>query len=365
MSAAAGGEGRGAVGRRSLARRVWRGESVLERAVRAALLLPAALYRAGVALRNAAYDAHLLPSRPLPAPSVGVGNIAVGGTGKTPVAAYLAAELARRGRRPGILLRGYRGDDEAAEHGVRVPGAVVVAAADRQRGAARAVREGAQALVLDDCLQRRDVRTDVLLAVVAAETAEERRWPLPAGPWREGLGALGRCDGVVVTYKVLPADVAAARARSLAPRTRQGVGVAAGLQLARFLPLAGGAPLAVGGLSGRTVVALCGIGAPEVFAAQLETLGARVRLFDCGDHHAYTARDVAAAAAAAGPDGLIVTTVKDAVKLRSIYRAAPACYVAELEVRVTYGETDLARLLDRAVRPQPNPDTTARAPSAR
>jgi tetraacyldisaccharide 4'-kinase len=352
-------------GRSSLARRIWRGESLAAALARAALLIPAAAYRAGVALRNAAYDLGLLRSRPLPAPSVGVGNIAVGGTGKTPVAAFLAGELARRGLRPGILLRGY-GADESAEHAERARGAVVVADPDRHRGAARALREGADALVLDDCLQRRDVRTDLMLAVLAAESAGERRWPLPAGPWREGLGALRRCDAVVVTYKVAPPDEAAAAARRLAPRTRLGVGVAVGLKLARFLPLTGGAPLPAGALAGRDVVAVCGIGAPERFGAQLEALGARVRLFDYGDHHAYAASDVDAAVEAAGPNGLIVTTAKDAVKLRSLYRAqAPACVVAELEVRVTYGEPDLARLLDRALRPQSNPVTAATPPSVR
>ena len=352
--------------RGTLAHRVWRGESLGLRLLRAALLIPAAVYRAGVDLRNAAFDVGLLRSRALPVPSVGVGNIAVGGTGKTPVAAYLAGELARRGRRPGILLRGYRGGDEAAEHAARLPGVVVVADPDRHRGALRAIREGADALVLDDCLQRRDVRTDLLLAVLAVESAGERRWPLPAGPWREGLGALGRCDAVVVTYKVAPPDAAAAVARRLAARTRLGLGVAAGLKLARFLPLAGGEPLAAGALAGRDVVAVCGIGAPERFRAQLEALGARVRLLDFGDHHAYTASDVADAIEAAGPDGLTVTTAKDAVKFRSLYRAqAPACVVAELEVRVTYGDSDLARLLDRMARVQPNPVTAADPPSAR
>jgi tetraacyldisaccharide-1-P 4'-kinase len=94
--------------------------------------------------------------------------------------------------------------------------------------------------------------------------------------------------------------------------------------------------------------------------SQLEELGARVRLLAFGDHHEYTASDVAALTAAAGPDALVVTTAKDAVKLRRLYRTtAPACVVAELEVRVTYGETDLARLLDRAARPQSNPVTAA------
>ena len=329
------------------------------RLARALLLLPAGVYRAGVGLRNAAYDHGLLRSWPLPRPSLGVGNVAVGGVGKTPVAAFLAQELARRGAKPGILLRGYRGGDEAEEHRERTPGAVVVADPDRRRGAVQAVAAGAEVLVLDDCLQRRDVRPDAMLAVVAAGTAADRMWPLPAGPWREGLSALGRCDGVVVTYKTAGADAAAVTARRLASRTRTGLGVAAGLEIARLVPLAGGTPLAASCLRGRDVVAVCGIGEPALFGSQLERLGARVRLVAFGDHHRYLASDVTAATAVGGPDALVVTTAKDAVKLRPVWpESARACLVAELEVRVTCGADELARLLDRlgrAAHPQPNP----------
>lgn len=332
----------------AFARRVWRSRTAWSRLVRCGLLLPAGAYQAGVALRNGAYDLGLLRARPLGLPAIGVGNIAVGGVGKTPLAAHLARELARRGVTPGLLLRGYGGGDEAAELAERVPEAVVAADPDRRRGAARAAAGGAEVLVLDDCLQRRDLRVDALLAVVAGETAGEPRWRLPAGPWREGLGALGRCEGVVVTYKTATAEAAEAEARRLAARTRAGLGLAAGLEMARFVPLLGGAPLAAGWMAGREVVAVCGIGSPELFQAQLERLGARVRLLAFGDHHVYTAGDLAVAGALAGPDGVVATTAKDAVKLRRLWSAAaPRWVVAELEVRVTYGEADLARVLDR------------------
>jgi len=332
----------------ALAQAVWRSPALWARAARGALLLPALGYRAGSGLRNAAYDLGLLRAHRLPAPALGIGNIAVGGVGKTPVAAYLAAELARRGARPGILLRGYRGGDEAEEHRARVPAAVVVADADRRRGAAQAVAAGATVLVLDDCLQRRDVRPDALLAVLAAETDGERMWPLPAGPWREGLGALGRCDGVVVTYKAAGAAAAAAAARRLATRTREGLAVAAGLAIGRLVPLAGGTPLAGGWLFGRDVVAVCGIGDPRPFRLQLERLGARVRLASFGDHHAFTRADVDAVLALARADATVVTTAKDAYRLRPLWPAtAPPCLVAELDVQISDGEEPLARLLDR------------------
>jgi tetraacyldisaccharide 4'-kinase len=351
-----------------LAQRVWRGTSPGARVLRALLLVPAAAYRAAVALRNAAYDVGVLRSGRLPRASLGVGNIAVGGVGKTPVAAFLAGELSRRGATPGILLRGYRGGDEAEEHRARTPGAVVVADPHRRRGAERALAEGADVLILDDCLQHREVRPDALLVVLAAETAGDPMWPLPAGPWREGLRALGRGDGVVVTYKTAAAELAAATARRLAPLTRSGIAVAAGLHIARLVPLRDGTPLAAGWLDGREVVALCGIGEPAPFRSQLERLGARVRLQAYGDHHAFRPADVDAALAAAGATGTVVTTAKDAVKLRPMWpAAAPACLVAELAVHVTYGEEDLARLLDRigrAAHPQ-TPSEAAGGPPDR
>ncbi len=346
-------------------RAVWTGRGVWPALARAALLVPAAGYRCGVTLRNAAFDLGVLPSRKLPAPSIGVGNLTVGGTGKTPLCRWLATELGRRGCRVGIVLRGY-GGDEAEEYREALPRAVVVADPDRARGAREAVRRGADALVLDDCLQRRDVRPDVLLAVVAAEGGAWPRWPLPAGPWREGLGALRRADAVVVTRKTAPLPAAEALARRLAPRSREGEGLVVELVPAHLVPLSGGPPSDVGTLRGRTVVALCGIGVPEAFAAQLAACGpARLALRAFGDHHAYTAADVAAARAAAGPDGLVVTTGKDAVKLLRLWPAGPPdCRVASLAVRPLDADGILTRALDRVAGARRNPQTAAVPPES-
>jgi tetraacyldisaccharide 4'-kinase len=333
---------------RRLARWVWRSPSPGAAAARAALAPASALYWAAVWARNAAYDAQALAARRLPLPSLGVGNLAVGGAGKTPVASYLAAELARRGVRPGILLRGY-GGDEAALHREAVPGAVVVAAADRRAGAERAAAEGALALVLDDCLQRRDVLVDVMVALVSAETFTALRWPLPAGPWREGLGALARADAVAVTHRMAAAEAAAALATRLAPRTRLGAALALELSMPALEPLAGGPPVSAATLAGREVVAVCGVAEPELFASQLRRAGALVTLVAHDDHHAYSARDVSRVCALADGGRRVVTTAKDAVKLRPVWPAGgPECWVAKLAVRVTLGRKALDRILDAA-----------------
>ena len=140
-------------------------------------------------------------------PSVAVGNLTVGGSGKTPIAIWIARHYVARGLRPGILLRGY-GDDEALVHQHAVPEAVVVADPDRAAGAERALANGAQVLVLDDAYQRLDVRRDLNILVISAETTRAVRWPLPAGPVARGWAALDRADAVIVTRKRATAEAA-------------------------------------------------------------------------------------------------------------------------------------------------------------
>jgi tetraacyldisaccharide 4'-kinase len=351
------------VGAARAARWIWQAPAALP--LRLALLPAAGVFRAAVALRNAAYDAGFLQARPLPAPAIGVGNLAVGGTGKTPVAGYLAAGLAERGCRPGIVLRGY-GADEVGEHAAR-PGAIVEADPHRVVAAGRAVSRGADCLVLDDCLQRRDVAPDVMIAVVAAETWAGARWPLPAGPWREGRSALARADLVLVTARTADGAVARALAARLAPRTWGNAWAAAALEPAVLRPLAGGEGAPLSTLAGQEVVAVCGIGEPEAFAAQLRRAGASVRLRAFGDHHPYSAGDVAAIIEGAGPEARIVTTAKDAVKLRGLWPPdGPRCLVAELTVRILGGAETLGALLDRvATAARATRTRAAAAPPAR
>ena len=332
--------------------------------MRAALLPFAALFRAGVMARNATYDLALVAGRRLPRFAIGVGNLSVGGTGKTPLAAWFAAELRRRGTTVGIVLRGY-GGDEVAEHRAANPDAAVEAAADRHVAAARAVARGAEVLVLDDCLQRRDVTVDAMLAVVSADTWAGPRWPLPAGPWREGLAALRRCDAVIITRKAANREVADALARELAPHTRGAQAWTAALEPVIFRQLSGAPGMDPAMLAGREVVALSGIGEPELFAEQLRRLGARVTPLAFPDHHAFTAADIERAASVAKARW-IITTAKDAVKLRALWpQDGPECYVAVLGVRIESGAEALGQLLDRAATTARtiNPEAAAALPA--
>ena len=199
------------MGRRGDGHRVvrwlWTSRRPDARLARLALLPASGLWRGAMALREAAYRRGWLGVADLPLPSVAVGNLTVGGSGKTPIAIWMARYYVSRGLVPGILLRGY-GADETLVHQHAVPNAVVVADPDRALGADRALARGAQVLVLDDAYQRLDVRRDLNVAVVSAETSRAVRWSLPAGPWREGWAALERADAIIVTRKRANADAA-------------------------------------------------------------------------------------------------------------------------------------------------------------
>ncbi|HXH63587.1 MAG TPA: tetraacyldisaccharide 4'-kinase [Gemmatimonadales bacterium] len=324
---------------------LWRDHGPVSAGVRLVLLPLAGLYALVMMLRTACYRLGLFDVRTLPLATVAVGNLSVGGAGKTPVAAWIAAWFVQAGRRPGILLRGY-GGDEPLVHERLVPGAVVVADPDRVAGGARAQAAGAQVLVLDDAFQLLGVRRDVNIVLVSAENVRLSRWPLPAGPWREGWGALRRADAVVVTRK----RVEFSEARALADRLgaeRPGVPVAiAHLGISHFEGLRSGAPRSKLDLAGRRVIAAAGIADPTSYAVQVRSSGAIVQLVAYQDHHAYGARDIAALVQAAALADYVVVTEKDAVKLRTRWpNDVREPLVAVLSVRWERGGEAIERLL--------------------
>ena len=320
------------------------------RLARLALLPASGLWRGAMAARGLAYRRGWLQVRDLPLPSVAIGNLTVGGSGKTPIAIWIARYYVRRGLTPGILLRGY-GNDETLVHQQSVPGAVVVADPDRAAGAERALANGAQVLVLDDAYQRLDVRRDLNIAVMSAETTRAVRWPLPAGPWREGWRALDRADAVIVTRKRATLDAALSLVRELGPRVAGPIAIAH-LGLRRLEGLVSGRPTPAEALAGRRVVAASGIADPDAFVAQVKATGAAVQVATWKDHYDYRDEDVAWLAHAARRAEYVVVTEKDAVKLRDRWpAAAPEPLVAVLDPEWEEGGDEIAAALDAVVTP--------------
>ncbi|MBP2647730.1 MAG: Tetraacyldisaccharide 4-kinase, partial [Gemmatimonadetes bacterium] len=315
---------------------------------RAPLVPASALWRAGMKLREAAYRRGWAATHDLPLPTVSVGNLTVGGSGKTPIAIWIARHYAARGLRPGILLRGY-GGDETLVHRRSVPQAIVVANADRVAGAEAAMAQGAQVLVLDDAYQRLDVRRDLNLAVVAAETTRAVRWAVPAGPWREGVEALDRADALIVTRKRATLEAAEALADELAARVGGPVAIAH-LGLRHLEGLVSGRRVAASELSGRRVVAAAGIADPDAFVAQVKSIGAQVQVATWKDHHEYRDEDLAWLAHAARRADHVVMTEKDAVKLRDRWPASvPEPLVAVLGLEWERAGDRIVTALDAVV----------------
>jgi tetraacyldisaccharide 4'-kinase len=329
---------------------LWTSRRPDARLVRLALLPASALWRGAMAVRESAYRQGWFTVHDLPLPSVAIGNLTVGGSGKTPIAIWTAKYYVSRGLVPGILLRGY-GADEVLVHQHAVPEAQVVADPDRAAGAERALARGAQVLVLDDAYQRLDVHRDLNIAVVSAETTRAVRWPLPAGPWREGLRALNRADAVVITRKRASADAARTLAEDLRQKIAGPVAIAH-LGLHYVEGMVSGKRHPASTLAGKRVVAASGIADPDAFVAQTKATGAAVQVATWKDHHDYRDEDVAWLAHAARRADHVVITQKDAVKLRNRWpTTVPEPLVAMLDLEWEDGGERIAAALDATVIP--------------
>ena len=328
---------------------LWTSRRVDARLARVALLPLSLAYRGVMAFRTLAYRRRWFAVRELPLPSVAVGNLTVGGSGKTPVAIWIARHYAARGLVPGILLRGYGSGDETLVHARAVPSGAVVANPDRVAGAQLAEAKGAQVLVLDDAFQRLDVLRDFNVLVVSAEATRAVHWTLPAGPWREGWKAISRADAVVVTRKRASAEAAAALAAELERQVAVPVAVAhLGLTALEGMVSSRRYPAAL--IAGKRVVAAAAIGDPDAFVGQVKLAGAAVQVATWKDHHAYQDADVAWLAGAARKADHVVITEKDAVKLRDRWPAgAPEPLVAVLDLAWERGGEAFIAGLDAVV----------------
>ena len=328
---------------------LWQGDGALARVARGALAPLGWVFGAAVRGRNALYDAGALAAHRGPIPAISVGNLSVGGTGKTPVAAWLAGELRARGARPAIVLRGY-GDDEPLVHQVLTPGIPVIVAPDRVAGVARAAAAGASVAVLDDAFQHRRAARTADVVLVSADSWRTPVRLLPAGPWREPLSSLGRAAVALITRKAASATDAARVAdaiRAAAPRV---VVAVAWLAPGDLVAVGGDATRPLAELAGRRVHAISAIGDPAAFEAQLAAAGAHVDSSRFPDHHAFGAGDIGRLVERATGADVTVCTLKDAVKLRDRWPAgAPALWYVSQRVVLERGRDELERVLAAAV----------------
>jgi tetraacyldisaccharide 4'-kinase len=336
---------------------------------RVGLRAASGLYAAGLAANHALYDWHLEPhTQPAP-PVVSVGNLTLGGTGKTTTAAFLARRLAAYVP-PAIVLRGYGGEaghgptivsdgervlaslheagDEALMLAQMLPGCAVAVGKRRERVIrALATQTPARVVILDDGFQyfRMERRAEIILLDALADVTTWRLFP--AGVLREPLRALRRADQVWITHADLGGEERVAALRALVARycpncpvvtTRHAPGAI------RPLSAGQGAPPS---LPGKRVLALSALGNPHAFEQGLAGTGADVLPLRFPDHHAYAPADWdrITGAAEAGRAELVVTTEKDAVKLPPPPADAPPVAVLGCDLTIIEGESQAHDLI--------------------
>ncbi len=308
----------------------------------------------------------------LDVPVISVGNLSLGGTGKTPCVLHLASLLRAAGHTPAILTRGY-GRHALANDLAVAPGAQVSIAesgdepqifvrsglaavgigADRARTAALVLeRFPADVFLLDDGFQHRRLARDLDIVLIDALDPFGGGYLLPLGRLRERVASLARADAIVITRSQF-SDLAPAiehvvrRANPLVPIFRSGIEPEA------WVDAATGASLPLSRPPFATAGAFCGLGNPQSFRRTLESLGAPpAAWFEFDDHHRYRTRELRSMAHQAGAAGAtaLVTTQKDAINLCAGFREATApLEVYWLKVRMTIDrEAEFRSLVTRA-----------------
>ena len=313
------------------------------------LLMPwSALFALVSSTRRLAFRMGVLRSERTPCPVLVVGNVSVGGTGKTPLVIWIADYLASRGCTAGIVTRGYGGraqhgpkdvtansnaadvGDEAVLLAMRT-NAVVVAGRDRVAAAKRAVDRGAQIIVSDDGLQHYRLARDAEVVVIDAQRKFGNGWLLPAGPLREPVSRTRRADLLVETVR---ANAAAAN-HGQRVVARHALGDAINLVTGERRPLVQ--------FAGRAVHAIAGIGNPDAFFSMLKAQGLVLDAHAFPDHARLHVGDIAF-----DDDAPVLMTEKDAVKCRAV--ATNRHWAVPLVVTFsTADERTLTALLDRFV----------------
>ncbi len=338
-----------------LIRKLWSHQGVLAELALWPLSVLATGYKGAMTARAAAYRKGYLERERVDVPVISIGNLAVGGTGKTPMTVHLADVALGQGKKIGILSRGYGGKnegrgpllvsdgkqvladaitagDEAVMMAQTLPYVPVAVCSDRAKGARLLIEKcGVELIVLDDGFQHLQLVRDADLVLLDADRPFGNGRMLPRGPLRERPAALSRADVVMVRTQdgLLPEKLR----RRLAHLTAAKFLTAR----VRISGVTDGAGNAVQQKAGERVLAVCGIARPERFRATLAELGVEVaELIARPDHATYRLADAKRYAKKAEVLGAtaVLTTAKDAVKLAPLWAQSPPLRVVQVALEV-------------------------------
>ncbi len=313
-----------------------------------------------VRLRNGLYSAGLLRAHKVAAPVISVGNLTVGGTGKTPLVVWLCRAMRKRQRCCAILTRGYKTpkgelSDEPAMLAARCPDVTVIVNPDRVAGAKQAIGEhSAEVLLLDDGFQHRRLARDIDIVTIDATAPFGYGRLLPAGLLREPVAGLRRASAVVITRCDQVSEESLAQIEGQVRRVNPDVIIARSIHAPVNAATCEGTEIGLEELRGKRVYAFCGLGNPEAFFDTVRHIGcvlAGCRSLD--DHHAYTRECLNEIRRQAAEHNVnyIVTTQKDWTKIARLMppeNAPPMAYLA-IEMEFMTGSEQLTALIDRVL----------------
>jgi tetraacyldisaccharide 4'-kinase len=313
--------------------------------------------------------------------TISIGNLTVGGNGKTPFTIFLASRLQSRGLRVGIVSRGYNRKQSAeaarliADNGVLTvrpneagdEPAMMAKSFNGPIAVARRRIDGIELLlqrgpldvvILDDAFQHLRLERDVDLVLINRERGLGNGWMLPAGPMREPLGAIDRANAIVLIDAGGESALSPPQMEKIATRTI----LRASMRARALIAIENGAwreiPIA---LAGARVLAVSGLADPSGFYSMLRELEADLTgVLEYPDHHAYTASDWQTIVNSMREGDIVVTTEKDLIKLEQFPFARNSLYALRLEVEMT--PADAAALDDLIVRAENKTASAARSP---
>jgi tetraacyldisaccharide 4'-kinase len=325
-------------------------DGLVDRFVKCLLSVLSFFYGLGVRCVDQTYGSGLRKQHKVGAPVISVGNITLGGTGKTPFTIFLADLFVGRQKNPAILTRGY-GRDESRMLEDELPDVKVLVGQDRVRNARWAVGQGKDVLILDDGFQHRRIARDLNILMVDGVSMFGNGCLFPRGILREPLSSLRRSDIIVLTKTDRIGDErkreVITELRSLAP----GKPVILTRHRPYFLTDVTGAAYMAESIRGEKVILVSGIVDPDYFEFLTRGLGAEVvARLDNPDHHRYSRRDIEEMRSRCYKERAdkIITTRKDFVKIKDldISSIEDKLFVLDIVVEIVEGKENLLAGLD-------------------
>lgn len=357
------------------------------------LSFAALVYSLVIRLRNFLYDKGWLKTHRVNAKVLSIGNITVGGTGKTPLVVWLCNTISQKSKRfdmltvmsnvegvknqkcgCAILTRGYKATknsklnpqnylDEPSILAECCPEAKVIVNPDRVAGAKEAITKfGAKVLVMDDGFQHRRLHRDLDIVTIDATLPFGYGRMLPAGLLREPVNSLKRADAVVVTRCDQIREAELSKLEEKLRQVRADMIIARSIHKPVCARAAGGKEISIEQLRGKKVFAFCGIGNPQAFLDTIRRIWAEPvgsKIYD--DHHRYTPDDLSYIyeQARTAKAELILTTQKDWSKIIGDFRfeisdlrkslpSIPLAYLA-VELELIRGEDEIMRLIEETL----------------